>query len=141
MVSNGKIKNTKKRQALWNKEDSKVFFGTFCRFSAPHPQLLHISIQFPDPQDFCLFPYLIMTPLFFSPSSLPPYPSLPLSPVIILSPLLSRTEASTLWFSFFLSFTWSVNCILGIPSFWANIHLSVSACHVYSFASGLPHSE
>jgi hypothetical protein len=61
--------------------------------------------------------------------------------VIILSPLLSRTEASTLWFSFFLSFTWSVNCILGIPSFWANIHLSVSACHVYSFASGLPHSE
>ena len=30
------------------------------------------------------------------------------------------------WSSFFLSFIWSVNCILGSPSFWANIHLSVS---------------
>jgi hypothetical protein len=29
---------------------------------------------------------------------------------------------STLWSSFFLSFMWSVNCIL---SFWANIYLSV----------------
>jgi hypothetical protein len=36
----------------------------------------------------------------------------------------------TLWSSFFLSFMWSVNCILGILNFWANIHLSVSAYHV-----------
>jgi hypothetical protein len=37
-------------------------------------------------------------------------------PVNIFFSLL-RIEASTLWSSFFLSFTWSVNCILGIPSF------------------------
>jgi hypothetical protein len=43
-------------------------------------------------------------------------------------------------FSFFLSFLWSVNCILGIPNFWANIHLSVSANHVSSFVIVLPHS-
>jgi hypothetical protein len=41
--------------------------------------------------------------------------------------LLRRTEAPTLWSSFFLSFMWSVNCILVIWSFGANIHLSVSA--------------
>jgi hypothetical protein len=29
---------------------------------------------------------------------------------------------------------------LGILSFWANIHLSVSAYHVCSFVIGLPHS-
>jgi hypothetical protein len=34
-------------------------------------------------------------------------------PMSIFLPLL-RTEASILWFSFFLSFIWSVNCILGI---------------------------
>jgi hypothetical protein len=33
--------------------------------------------------------------------------------VSILLPVLRRTEASTLW-SFFLSFMWSLNCILGI---------------------------
>jgi hypothetical protein len=27
-----------------------------------------------------------------------------------------------------------------ILSFWANIHLSVSTCHVCSFVIGLPHS-
>ena len=56
----------------------------------------------------------------------------------VLFPLLRRTEISTLW-SFFLSFMWFVNCILGIPSFWVNIHLSVSAYHVCSFVIGLPH--
>ena len=60
-------------------------------------------------------------------------------PVSILFCLLRRTEGSTLWSSFFLSFIWSVNCILGTPSFWANIHLSVSAYHVFSFVIGLPH--
>ena len=52
--------------------------------------------------------------------SFPPPPSLflpsschPPFPLIILFPLLSRTEASTLWSSFLLSFMWSVNCILG----------------------------
>jgi len=58
----------------------------------------------------------------------------------ILFSLLRRTEASTLWSSFFVSFIWSVNCILDILSFGANIHLSVSACLVCSFVIGLPHS-
>jgi hypothetical protein len=35
----------------------------------------------------------------------------------ILFPLLRRTEASTLLSSFFLSFMWSVKCILGILRF------------------------
>jgi hypothetical protein len=63
-----------------------------------------------------------------------------LAPMSILFPLLRKTKAPTLWFSFFLSFMWSVNCILGILSFWANIHLSVSVYHVCSFVIGLPHS-
>ena len=63
-------------------------------------------------------------------------------PVSILFSLLRRTEISTLWCSFFLSFMWSVNCIVGILSFLPNIHLSVSAYCVCSFVSGmiLPHS-
>jgi hypothetical protein len=51
----------------------------------------------------------------------------------ILFPLLRRIEVSTLWSSFFLSFTCFANCLLGILSFWANIHLSVSVYHVCSF--------
>jgi hypothetical protein len=58
----------------------------------------------------------------------------------ILFPILRRNEVSTLWSSFFLSFMCSANCILDILSFWANIHLSVSAYHVSSFMVGLPHS-
>jgi hypothetical protein len=55
-------------------------------------------------------------------------------------PVLRRNEVSTLWSSFFLSFMYFANCILGILSFWANIHLSVSAYHVCSFVIELPHS-
>ena len=40
-------------------------------------------------------------------------------PMSILFPLLRRTETSTLWSSFFVTFIWSVNFILGILSFWA----------------------
>ena len=58
----------------------------------------------------------------------------------ILFPILRRNEVSTLWSSFFLSFMCFANCILGILSFWANIHLSVSAYQVTSFVIGLPHS-
>jgi hypothetical protein len=54
----------------------------------------------------------------------------------ILFPLLTRNETHTL---IFLILEWSMNCILGIPSFGANIHLSVRTYHVYSFVSGLPH--
>jgi hypothetical protein len=49
-----------------------------------------------------------------------------LPPVIILLPLLSGIEASTLWPSFLLSIIWSVSCSVDILCFWANIHLSVS---------------
>jgi hypothetical protein len=57
-----------------------------------------------------------------------------------LIPLLRRIKLCSLWYSFFLSFTWSVNCILGVLNLWANIHLSVKAYHVCSFVIGLPHS-
>jgi hypothetical protein len=42
-----------------------------------------------------------------------------LSPYFLLYfvPLLRRAETPTLWSSFFLSFMWSVNFILGILSF------------------------
>jgi hypothetical protein len=59
----------------------------------------------------------------------------------ILFLLLRGIEASTLWSPFLLNVIWSVNYILGIPSFWANIHLSVSAYCVCSFVTGLPHSR
>jgi hypothetical protein len=58
----------------------------------------------------------------------------------ILFPLLRRIEVSTLWSPFFLSFMCFANCILGTLNFWANIHLLVSAYHVFSFVIGLPHS-
>jgi hypothetical protein len=35
---------------------------------------------------------------------------------------------------------WFVNCIMGIPSFWANIHISVNAYYVCSFLIWFPHS-
>jgi hypothetical protein len=57
-------------------------------------------------------------------------------PMGILFLLLRRTEVSMLWSSS-LSFMWSVNGILGISNFWANIHLLVSAYHVCSFVIGL----
>jgi hypothetical protein len=46
---------------------------------------------------------------------------------------LRRTEVSTLWSSFFLSFMWLVIYILGIPSFWANIHLSMCISCVFFY--------
>jgi hypothetical protein len=58
----------------------------------------------------------------------------------ILFPLLRRIKVSILLFSFFLSFMCFENCISGILSFWANIHLSVSEYHVCSFVTCLPHS-
>ena len=56
----------------------------------------------------------------------------------ILFPFLRRNEVSRHWSSF-LIFLCFANCILGILSFWANIHLSVSVYHVCSFEIGLPH--
>jgi hypothetical protein len=67
--------------------------------------------------------------------------NLSLTPSIgILFPIL-RSKVSTLWSSFFLSFMCFSNCILAILNIWANIHLSVSAYHVCSFVTGLPHSR
>jgi hypothetical protein len=55
--------------------------------------------------------------------------------------LLSEMDRrKTLWSSFFMSFMWSVNCILGILRFEANIHLSLRAYHVCSFVIEFPHS-
>jgi hypothetical protein len=52
---------------------------------------------------------------------------------------LRTMEVSTLWFPFFLNFMCFANSILGILSFWANIHLSVRAYHGCSFVIRLPH--
>jgi hypothetical protein len=54
----------------------------------------------------------------------------------VLFPILGRGEVSTLWSSFFLSFMCFADCILGILSIWANIHLSVSAYHMNSSEIG-----
>jgi hypothetical protein len=51
----------------------------------------------------------------------------------ILFLILRRNEVSILWSYFFLIFLCFANCILDIPSFWANIHLSVSAYLVTTF--------
>jgi hypothetical protein len=58
----------------------------------------------------------------------------------VLFPILRRGELSTLCSSFFLSFMCFASCILGILSFCAKFHLSVSAYHVSTFVIGLPHS-
>jgi hypothetical protein len=60
--------------------------------------------------------------------------------VSILFLLLRRIKAPIFWSSFFLSFIWSVKCILGILSFGANILLSVGAYLVCSFVIGIPYS-
>jgi hypothetical protein len=54
----------------------------------------------------------------------------------ILLPILRRNEVSTCWSSFFLIFLCFANCILDILSFWANIHLLVSAYQVSTFVIG-----
>ena len=54
----------------------------------------------------------------------------------VLFPLLRKIRLSILWSSLFLSFLWFVISILGFHSFWADIHLSVSAYHVCSFVIG-----
>jgi hypothetical protein len=58
----------------------------------------------------------------------------------ILFPHSKKEQVSTHWSSFLLSFMCFANCILGSLSFWANICLSESAYHVFSFVIGLPHS-
>ena len=58
----------------------------------------------------------------------------------VLFPVLRRGKVSTLWSSFFFSFMCFESCILGILSFWANIHLSMSTYCASSFVFGLPHS-
>jgi hypothetical protein len=45
----------------------------------------------------------------------------------ILFAILRKNEVSTHWSSFLLIFLCFANCIFGSLSFWANIHLSVSA--------------
>jgi hypothetical protein len=72
-------------------------FLTFCT-SPPSPPT-------PDPA-----PSFSPPPLLFLLS-----PSYPLPPMIASFPLLSKSKAFTLWLSFFLSFIWSMSCIVGIP--------------------------
>ena len=53
----------------------------------------------------------------------------------ILFCILGRDEVSTRWSSF-LIFLCFANYILGILSFWANIHLAMSVYHVSYFVIG-----
>jgi hypothetical protein len=55
----------------------------------------------------------------------------------ILFPILRRNEVSAHWLPSFLNFMCFANCILGGLTFWANIHLQVSAYQVSSFVTGL----
>jgi hypothetical protein len=97
--------------------------GTFYwLFQVPYPPMLHNSFQHPDPLYFSP----VSSPTWSCPSPPPPSLSLPgpylnLPPLIILFPLVCRTEAPTLWSFFFLSFVWSmvVLCI-----FWAFFRIS-----------------
>jgi hypothetical protein len=94
--------------------------------SLPPTAIYFYSFTWPSELLSCLFPYLALPPFF----PLSPFTiwdtSLPQPSVIISLPLLSMFEASTLWPSFLLYFIWSFSCIMGILSFWANIHLSGS---------------
>jgi hypothetical protein len=75
--------------------------------------------------------YLVMFPLPFtvpSPTKIPP--SLPLPSFFFSFP--SGIEASSLGPFGLLTFLSSVDCVLGIPCFLANIHLLVSTYHAYS---------
>ena len=58
----------------------------------------------------------------------------------ILFTILRMDKVSTLLSFFFLSFMCFAECILGILSFWDNIHLSVSVYQVTTYVIGLPHT-
>jgi hypothetical protein len=103
----------------------------------PIPQFYTPLFNFLTLRTSCFFPYLIL-PSFPPPPFFLPSPSLP--HVIILFPIPSRTEASILCSSSFLSFTWSMTCFMGILSFVPRIHVSVSVYNVCSFVTELPHS-
>jgi hypothetical protein len=111
-----------------------------CYPSSPSPIAADLcSIFWPSVHLLHLHPYLIL-PLFSPPSSLLLKSLLPsLLHLIILFPLLRRTEASALCFSFLLNFMWSLSCIVGILCSLPNIYLSVSTNHVSSFMTELPH--
>jgi hypothetical protein len=57
----------------------------------------------------------------------------------ILLPFIRRNEISNHWSSLFLICLCFANYILGVLSFWANIHLSVSAYLMTHFVIGLRH--
>jgi hypothetical protein len=95
--------------------------------------------QFPIPHFYIpLFNFLTLctSPPFLPipdspPPPLPPKSLPPSTSLDYFVPLLRRTEASTFWSSFLLSFMWSMSYIVGILHSLPNIHLSVSTYHVY----------
>ena len=102
----------------------------------PHLPLLSVadfhSFSWPSSHLSCLSPCLILN-LPISCLPLLPHSFLPLSLMTILLSLLSEMQASSLEPSFLFSFFGSVECIMGILYFMANIHLSMSICHACHF--------
>ena len=115
--------------------------GTFYLSLHPHfpstpTSTYYYSFSWPSGLLSCLFPYLILSPL---PPSSPTRSLCPSASGDYFVPS-SKWDRSIHTLAFLLSFIWSVSCFMGILSFGANIHLSVSACHVCSFVTELPHS-
>jgi hypothetical protein len=59
--------------------------------------------------------------------------------MVILFPLLRRTEAPKFLYSF-LTFIWSMSCMVGTLSFWTSIYVSMNTYNVCPFESGLYHT-
>ena len=91
-----------------------------------YPSLLHISIHSLGSLDLSPVSSLTCSHLPFclppSPCPLPLRAIPPSVPSDYFVPLLRGIEASTLGPSFLLRFIWSLNCIMGILSFGANIY-------------------
>jgi hypothetical protein len=100
---------------IWN------FLVATPQFSIPHPYTP-------------LFNFLTLCTSPPSPP-IPDYGPLPSQFSSSQAPLLSRTEASTLWSSFLLSFMWFMSYIMSILYFLPNMHPSVSIYYVCSFVT------
>ena len=115
--------------------------GDYLQFPIPH----YYKPLFQIPDLLYLIPVSSHTRFSPSPCHLPsPFNLSPISLPISTAheyfvPLSKNDWSNHSLFFHLLCFIRSVNCTLGIPSFWVNIHLSVSEYHLHSFETGFPH--